>query len=257
MPIRRKADKPFYSPTEQLKSPREDKLGADEIERGRTPFRAKQTQKRASHSASAIETIYRTTKKARSPQTGHTPLERWLREGESKFPSRQVNLPRLFATQLSQIPKLKPLQATVKKSSLPADPCPPSSGDGDVALVDGESLTSTDIGDDGKPGNQRERVPWTSVRYRNPLQLRGGGDADIDPGLWFEIHDGFIFATFSESAPKGMVCIEIEASIELIPDFDKGGYLFKVPGIPSQHDATQGNFTLTVAGENDGHSSTD
>ena len=85
-------------------------------------------------------------------------------------------------------------------------------------------------------------VPWTSsVRYRNPLRLRGAGSCPAS----FKRINGCLYAVFPVDVTQVVHRVQIRASVSLRKDSDKGGHLLEIPGFPTQ-DETEGCFTLLI-----------
>ena len=89
-------------------------------------------------------------------------------------------------------------------------------------------------------------VPWTSVRYRNPLRLRGAGSCAAS----IEKIDGYFYAVFPADVMQVVHRVKIRARVSLRKDPDTGGVLLEIPGFPTQ-DKTEGCFTLFVLGDDD------
>lgn len=84
-------------------------------------------------------------------------------------------------------------------------------------------------------------VPWTSVKCRNPLQLRGGESSAVS----LDILNGFLYAAFPGHVVDIPHLVHLRASIHLREDDDKGGHLLEIPGLPTQVDS-HGLFVLQV-----------
>jgi hypothetical protein len=90
-------------------------------------------------------------------------------------------------------------------------------------------------------------VPWTSVRYRNPLRLRGAGSCAAS----LEKFNGFLYAVFPHDVVQVVHRVQIRARVHLRTDSDNGGHLLELPGLPTQ-DETGGCFTLFIVSEDEG-----
>ena len=89
-------------------------------------------------------------------------------------------------------------------------------------------------------------VPWTSVRYRNPLRLRGAGSCAAS----IEKINGYFYAVFPADVTQIVHRVKMRARVLLRKDSDGGGVLLEIPGFPTQ-DKTEGCFTLFVLGGDD------
>jgi hypothetical protein len=87
-------------------------------------------------------------------------------------------------------------------------------------------------------------APWTSVRYRNPLRLRGAGSCVAS----FEKFNGCLYAVFPQHVMQTIHRVQLQAKVNLRKDPEKGGYLLELPGLPKQ-DNTEGCFTLLIVGD--------
>jgi hypothetical protein len=90
-------------------------------------------------------------------------------------------------------------------------------------------------------------VPWTSVRYRNPLRLRGAGSCAAS----LEKFNGYLYAVFPLDVMQVVHQVHVHAKAYLRKDYENGGHLLELPGLPRQ-DNTEGCFTLSIVGDDEG-----
>lgn len=90
-------------------------------------------------------------------------------------------------------------------------------------------------------------VPWTSVRYRNPLRLRGAGSCAAS----LEKLNGHLYAVFPLDVMQVVHQVRVHAKAYLRKDYENGGHLLELPGLPRQ-DNTEGCFTLSIVGDDEG-----
>jgi hypothetical protein len=90
-------------------------------------------------------------------------------------------------------------------------------------------------------------VPWTSVRYRNPLRLRGAGCCAAS----LEKFNGCLYAIFPQDVMQVVHQVQLQAKVHLRKDSENGGHLLELPGLPRQ-DNTVGCFTLSIVGDDSG-----
>lgn len=113
-----------------------------------------------------------------------------------------------------------------------------------TATVDPEALPN--LPPSPSPSSQAS-VPWTSVKRRNPLQIRGGV---LSAATW-DSSNGFLYAVFPTEAGEPPLCVRLQAKVHLREDTEKGGIVLEIPGLPIQADG-QGHFTLHITNDREG-----
>ncbi len=113
-----------------------------------------------------------------------------------------------------------------------------------TAPVDPETLPN--LPPSPSPSSQAA-VPWTSVKYRNPLQIRGG----VSSAATWDWRNGFLYAVFPSEAGDSSLCVRLQAKVHLREDTERGGNVLEIPGLPIQADS-QGHFSLRITDDGEG-----